>query len=178
MGRFAKLVDTPERMAAFRTKYRIPENVVFQHCELGEWLVMNKPPSAMVIPMISFIEGGMEIPMNRVTRDFLINFRLSLTQCSPNLFRVLGSVDMINRKMGTNLTWHDINWVYNFQKGKEMSYHFKCRVPSVRLISCIPESNKGMDEDFLIVLGEWHDGLHCPTQDGEPGGVLTARRIT
>ena len=59
-----------------------------------------------------------------------------------------------------------------------MSYYFKCRVPSVRLISCIPESNKGMDEDFLIVSGEWHDRLHCPTQDGEPGGVLTARRIT
>ena len=35
----------------------------------------------------------------------------------------------------------------------------------------IPESNKGMDEDFLIISSEWHDGLHCPTQDGEPSGV-------
>ena len=26
-------------------------------------------------------------------------------------------------------------------------------------------------EDFLIISGEWHDGLHCPTQDGEPGGI-------
>ena len=130
---------------------------------------MNKPPSAMVIPMIGFIEGEM---------DFLINFRLSPTQCSPNLFRVLGSKDMINRKMRTNLTWHDVNWVYNFQKGKETSYYFKCRVPFVRLISCIPELNKGMDEDFLIVSVEWHDGLHCLTKDGEPGGVFTAHRIT
>ena len=92
--------------------------------------------------------------MGRVTRDFLINFRLSLTQCSPNLFRVLSSVDMINQKMGTNLTWHDVNWSYNSQKGKEIGYYFKCRVPFVRLISCILESNKGMDEDWLIVLGE------------------------
>ena len=96
MGRFAKLVDTPEGMAAFRTKYRILDDVQLQHCELGEWLVMNKPPGAVVIPMITFIEGGMEIPMGRVTRDFLINFRLSPTQCSPNLFRVLSSIDMIN----------------------------------------------------------------------------------
>ena len=70
---------------------------------------MNKPPKVMVIPMIAFIEGGMEIPIGRVTRDFLINFRLSLTQSSPNLFGVLGSVDMMNWKMGTNLTCHDVN---------------------------------------------------------------------
>ena len=96
MGRFAKLVDTPEGMAAFRTKYRILDDVELQHCKLREWLVMNKPPEAVVIPMITFIKGGMEIPMGRVTRDFLINFRLSPTQCSPNLFRVLSSIDMIN----------------------------------------------------------------------------------
>ena len=88
----------------------------------------------------------------------------------PNLFRVLGSVDMINQKLGTNLTWQDVNSVYNSQKGKEIGYYFKCRVPSFRLISCIPESNKGMDEDFLIVSSEWHDGSHCPTQDVEIGG--------
>ena len=107
MGRFAKLVDTPEGMAAFRAKYRILENVELQHCELGEWLV-NKPPEVVVIPMIAFIEGRMEIPMGRLTRDFLINFRLSRTQCFPNLFKVL-DVDMLNRKMGTNLTCYDVN---------------------------------------------------------------------
>ena len=96
MGRFSKLIDTLEGMAAFRAKYRILENAELQHCELGEWLLMNKPPGAVVIPIIAFIEGGMEIPMGRVTRDFLINFRLSLIQCSPNLFRIFGSVDMIN----------------------------------------------------------------------------------
>ena len=46
------------------------------------------------------------------------------------------------------------------------------------LISCIPELNKGMDEDFLIVLNELHDGLHCPTQDGESGRVPKAFRLT
>ena len=79
MGRFAKLVDTPEGMAAFRAKYRIPEKIELQHCELEEWLVINKPPRAVIIPMITFIKCGMEILMGRVTRDFLINFRLSLT---------------------------------------------------------------------------------------------------
>ena len=42
----------------------------------------------------------------------------------------------------------------------------------VRLISCLLESNKGMDKDYLIVPGEWHDGLHCPTREGTPRGVF------
>ena len=134
MGRFAKLVDTLEGMATFRAQYRIPNDVELQNYELGEWLVMNRPPGSVVIPMIVFIKGGMEIPMGRVTRDFLMNYRLTPTQCSSNVFRVLGSVDMINHKMGTNLTWHDVNWVYNCQKGKETNYYIKCRVPVVRLI--------------------------------------------
>ena len=134
---------------------------------------MNRPPGSIVIPMIAFIEGGMEIPMGRVTRDYLMNYRLTPTQCSPNVFRVLGCVDMINRKIGTNLTWHDVNWVYNCQKRKETKYYVKCRVPAVRLISYLPDSSKGMDEDFLIVSGNWHDALHCPTQEGEPSRVPT-----
>ena len=129
---------------------------------------MNRSPGSIVIPMIAFIEGGMEIPMGRVTQDYLMNYRLIPTQCSPNVFRILRCVDMLNRKMGTNLTWHDINWVYNCQKREKTKYYIKCRVPSVRLISYLFDSRKGMDEDFLIVSGDCHDGLHCPTQEGEP----------
>ena len=151
MGRYSRLVYTAEARAAFRAQYRIPNNVEIRHCEEGEWLVLNRPPESVVIPMITFIEGGMELPMGRVTRDYLINYRLSPTQCSPNIFRILRCVDAINHRMGTNLTWHDVNWVYNYQKGEKTKYYMKCRVPTVRLMSCLPDSSKGMDKDFLLV---------------------------
>ena len=108
----------------------------------------------MVILVITFIEGGIRIPMGRVTRDFLIAHKLYPTQCSPNLFRILGSVDALNDKMGVNLTHHDVNWVYNCQHLKSMGYYLKTRVLEVSLISCLLESNKAMDQDFLIISGE------------------------
>lgn len=88
------------------------------------------------------------------------------------MFRILGSVDTINDKMGINLTHHDINWVYSFQKKNEVGYYLKTRVSAIRLISCLPEMSKGMDKDFLIVSGEWHDELHCLTIDGILGGMV------
>ena len=45
----------------------------------------------------------------------------------------------------------------------------KCGVHAVRLIFYLPNSSKGMDEDFLIISGGWHDGMHYPTKEEELG---------
>jgi len=39
-----------------------------------------------------------------------------------------------------------------------MRYFLRTRVPTVRLISCLLETNRGIDEDFLIISRDWHDG--------------------
>ena len=153
MGRFATLVKIPEGIENFKDQYNIPLGVSIQHCLQGEWQVLRSG-GEVVIPMIAFIEGGVRIPMGRVTRDFLIAHKLCPTQCSPNLFRILGSVDALNDKMGVNLTHHDVNWVYNCQHLKSMGYYLKTRVLEVSLISCLLEFNMAMDQDFLIISGE------------------------
>ena len=129
----------------------------------------------MVIPMIAIIERGMRIPIDRVTRDYIITRRLSLTQCAPNMFRILGSVDALNERMNVNFTYHNVNWVYNRHKLMGQGYYLKTRVSMVRLISYLSKSNKAMDKDFLIISGEWHDGLHCLTREGTPCGLFRSR---
>ena len=84
-----------------------------------------------MIPMIAFIEGGMKIPMVIVTKDYLKAHRLALTQCAPNMFRILGSIDAFNEKMGLGLTHHDINWVYNLHHLKGQGYYLKYRYPKL-----------------------------------------------
>ena len=66
-----------------------------------------------MILMIAFIEGVMQIPMGRITRDYLKAHRRAPTQCALYMFRILGSVNALNEKMGLGLTYHDVNWVYN-----------------------------------------------------------------
>ena len=79
MGRYSRSVDTTKARAAFRAQYRIPNSVEIRQYKEGKWLVLNRPLESVVIPMITFIKGGMELPMGRVTRDYLINYRLSST---------------------------------------------------------------------------------------------------
>ena len=126
----------------------------------------------MVIPMIVFIEGGMRIPMGTVTKDYLRAHRLAPTQCTSNMFRISGSIDALNEKMGLGITHHDVNWVYNLYHLMGQRSYLKSRYLKVRLIQYLPDSNKGLNKDILIVLGEWHDGLPCPTREGKLGGAL------
>ena len=113
----------------------------------------------------------MRIPIGPVMRSYLRHFRLAPTQCAANVFRILGCVDVLNEKMGLRLTHHDVNWCYNLQHLRSKSYYMKTRDGRVRRIQCLPEYNKGLNKDFFIISGEWHDGLPCPIVEGEPGEV-------
>ena len=78
MGRFASLVDNLEGIESFKARYNIPAGVSIRHCLKGEWHAIRLE-GEVVILMIAFIEGGMRIPIGRVTRDFLIAHRLRPT---------------------------------------------------------------------------------------------------
>ena len=43
------------------------------------------------------------------------------------------------------------------------------------MIQCLPISNKGLKDDFLIFSRQWHDGLPCPIKEGTSGGGPTAK---
>ena len=73
--------------------------------------------------------------------------------------------------MGLGLAWLDVIHMYECHKLASVRYYLKSQSDIVRLISCFPKSNKGMKDDYLIVSGEWHDGLHYPTRTGDPDRV-------
>ena len=75
MGRFERLVNTPALIELFKEKYHIPQEVVVRHCTT-EGVEFDRKVGDVVIPMIAFIEGGMTIPMGRITRDYLRAYRL------------------------------------------------------------------------------------------------------
>ena len=103
MGRFKYLVDSSTGIEGFRAKYHILQGVALRYCA-PDRIVTDRREGEVVIHMIAFIEGGMPLPMGRVTRDYLLNHRLCPHQCTPNLFKALGSVDALNEQMGLGLT--------------------------------------------------------------------------
>ena len=62
MGRFKHLVDSEEGIKSFRTKCSIPPSIGIRYATQGEWFDERKT-GEVVIPMITFIEGGMTVPI-------------------------------------------------------------------------------------------------------------------
>ena len=75
MGRFERLVKTPALIESFKKKYHIPHEVLVQYCTT-EGVEFDRKVGEVVILMIAFIEGGMTVPMGRITRDYLRAHRL------------------------------------------------------------------------------------------------------
>ena len=170
MGRFKHLVDSPAKIKSFKNRYHIPQEVVLQYCSL-EQIVSHREKGEVIILMIAFIEGGMTLLMGRITWDYLINHKLCPHQYALNLFRILDSIDALNEHLGFGLTWHDVVHMYKCHSLANARFYLKSRSPIVRLISCLPKSNKWMKDDYLIASGAWHDGLYCPVREGELGGI-------
>ena len=53
-------------MEGSKTKYHIPQGVALLYCALDQVLTYRNE-GEVVIPMIAFIEGGMTLPMGKVT---------------------------------------------------------------------------------------------------------------
>ena len=75
MGRFERLVKSLALIEMFKEKYHIPQEVSIRYCSPEE-IAFDREVGEVIIPMIAFIEGGMTIPMGRITRDHLRSHRL------------------------------------------------------------------------------------------------------
>ena len=118
-----------------------------------EQIATYRETGEVIIPMIAFIEGEMTLPMGRITRGYLIAYRLCPHQCAPNMFRILGCVDALNEHLRLGLTWHDVVHMYEFHSQANGVFYLKSQSAVVRLISCLPKSNKWIKDDYLIASG-------------------------
>lgn len=113
MGKFKAMVDTLEKLAEFRKIYNIPDNVEVSYCPESEAIIL-RGEGKVVIPLVAIVEGGFRIPMSDLLTNFLRNFKVFPHQCTPNVFRIYSSVDILNKRLGMSLTEHDINYIYSF----------------------------------------------------------------
>uniref|UniRef100_A0A2N9ELZ7 Uncharacterized protein n=1 Tax=Fagus sylvatica TaxID=28930 RepID=A0A2N9ELZ7_FAGSY len=167
-GKLARYVNTPENMALFRRLYRVPDDVGLRYVHWSDAL----PPSSgeLLIPVVAVVEGGVRFPIDPLLADFLSYFSMSPTQVNPNIFRIVMGTVELNRRLGLELSTYDIVWTYILHRNsKTESYSLRPRDINYTLVNGLLDTNRGFDDDYLVVTGEWFlPGRRCPTKDGVP----------
>ena len=77
----------------------------------------------------------------------------------------MGVVEL-NRRLGLNLTVHDIKATYFLRTTQDEAFSLRPRDVNNTLVNSLPDTNKEMTDDFLLVRGNWYfPGHQCPTVD-------------
>uniref|UniRef100_A0A2N9I7T1 Uncharacterized protein n=1 Tax=Fagus sylvatica TaxID=28930 RepID=A0A2N9I7T1_FAGSY len=166
-GKLAKYLNTPEAMARFRHHYGVPDDVYLEYRYWEDTLPGE--PGDLILPVVIVIEGGVRFPLDPLLTNFLDYFNLSPTQINPNVFRIVMGVVELNRRLGLDLTVYDIMATYSLRTSSNEAYSLRPRDVENTLVNSLPDTNKDMTDDFLLVRGAWHfPNQQCPTADGKP----------
>ena len=170
MGYF-HLLSTEASLANFREVFNIPEDVNVAYCHEGDIaLHRHFGLNTAFFPLMAILEGRVRFPVDLLLLDTLRFYGLCPDQLPPNFYRVVSCVSRLNQIYGLQLNHHDTNFMYSLCGNKKANYYLKARDVRVRLISCLPDSNRNLAREYVRVSGNWFtDEFPYPLSPREVG---------
>ena len=141
-------MDTPTSLAIFRQKFDIPGDVEVAYCHESE-IALHRGQGTAFFPLMAVIEGGVRFPVDPLVVSTLRYYGLCPDQLPPNFYRLVSCISRLNHTFDLQLDHHDINHMYSLCGNKTSNYYLKTRDNRVRLISCLPYSNRNSAGEFV-----------------------------
>ena len=166
---YAFLLNTAASLATFRQKFDIPNDVEVVYCHESE-IALHRGEHTAFFPLMAILEGVVRSPVDLLLLNTLRYYELCPDQLSPNFYQVVSCVSRLNHTFGLQLNHHNINHMYSLCGNKSTNYYLKVRDTRVRLISCLPNSNRNSVGEFIRVRSNWFAGeIPCPLSRCEVG---------
>ena len=170
---YSYLLSSEASLANFRVAYNVLRDVDIAYCHEGD-IDIHKCTTYRLkhifFPLIDILEGGVRFLVDPLIIGTFRFYSLCPDQLPLNFYRVVSCVSRLNQIFGLQLNHHDINFMYSLCRNIRSDYYIKTRDMQVRLISCLPDSNRNLAGEFIQVSGNWLvDELPCPFSSRDVG---------
>ncbi|RVW93002.1 hypothetical protein CK203_032733 [Vitis vinifera] len=99
--------------------------------------------------------AGLRLPLPSLFKQFLHYMRIPPALIHPNVIRVLMGCSILDMLFGLDLSLLEVIFVYTIKKAKNDIFSLSASIPSLQLVTGLPDSTKGAARGHVLVKGPW-----------------------
>ncbi|KAL6328895.1 hypothetical protein AAG906_003912 [Vitis piasezkii] len=151
-----------------RDRFCIPNGVIVELLNEEVSVSTEKAEGNAITFSKEQFNAGLRFPLPALFKEFLHFSQIPPAFIHPNIVRVLMGCSIINMLYNLDLTLLEVFFVYSLKKGKNDIFSMSAHLPSLQLVTELPDSTKGGAKGHVVVRGAWAGLLEHPTRPFSP----------
>ncbi|RVX15686.1 hypothetical protein CK203_009087 [Vitis vinifera] len=115
---------------------------------------------------------GLRFPLPSLFKEFLHFTHIPPAYIHPNMVRVLMGCSILSMLFNLDLSLLEVLFIYSIKKGKNDFFSLAARLPSLQLVTDLPDSTKEGAKGHVSVRGVWAGLLEHPERPFSPNRSL------
>ena len=157
----------------FRECFCIPNGVSVQLMD-GEAVSTEKTEDNAIFFTKEQFNAGLRFPLPSLFKEFLQFTQIPPAYIHPNMVRVLMGCSILSMLYNLDLSLLEVLFIYSIKKGKNDIFSFVTCLPSLQLVTSLPDSTKGAAKGHVLVKGLWAGLTVRPDRQFAPNQSLKA----
>ena len=122
--------------------------------------------------------AGLRFPLPSLFKEFLHFTQIPPAYIHPNMVRVLMGCSILNMLFNLDLSLLEVLFIYSIKKLKTDIFSFVACLPSMQLVTNLPDSTKGAAKRHVLVKGVWAGLAVHPDRPFAPNQSLKVPGMT
>ena len=139
----------------FRNRLCIPNTVIVEFVNGKDVVSTEKAEKNAIVFTKEQFNAGLRLPLPALFKEFLHFTQIPPAYIHPNIVRVLMGCSIINMLYNLDLTLLEVFFVYMLKKAKTDIFSMSAHLPSLQLVTELPDSTKGGAKGHVAVRGAW-----------------------
>ena len=156
----------------FRERFCIPNSVAIELLNGRVFVPTDKSEERTIIFSKEQFNAGLRFPLPALFKEFLHFTQIPPIFIHPNIVRVLMGCSILNMLYDLDLTLLEVFFVYSLKKVKNDIFSMSTHLPSLQLVTELPDSIKGGATGHVVVRGAWAGFLEHPARPFSPNYSL------